>query len=60
MLINSATLMHLIKGDEATLRSSVYQWFGALNRGRRSLQDEFCEFRPKYFEDTVSTDKLFY
>ena len=31
---------------EAPLRTSVYGWYGELNRGRRSLQDQSREGRP--------------
>ena len=37
----------LNSGDEASSRTSVYRWYGELNRGRSSLQDEFREGRPK-------------
>ncbi|KAK9877482.1 hypothetical protein WA026_018591 [Henosepilachna vigintioctopunctata] len=36
-----------IFGDGAPSRSSVYRWYDEFNRGRISLQDEFCEGRPK-------------
>ena len=39
--------LNLIFGDEAPLRTSVYRWYGQFNRGRSSLQAEFCEGRPK-------------
>ena len=32
--------------DEAPSRTSVYRWYGEVNRGRSSLQDEFREGRP--------------
>ena len=40
--------MNLIAfGDEAPLRTSVYECYGEFNRGRSSLQDEFRESRSK-------------
>ena len=39
--------LNSIFGDEAPSRTSVYRWYGEFNRGRRSLQDEFREDRPK-------------
>ena len=41
--------MNLIQflGDEAPSTTSVYRWYGEFNRDRSSLQDEFCEGRPK-------------
>ena len=39
--------LNLIFGDEAPSRTSIYPWYGEFNRGRSSLQDEFCEGRPK-------------
>ena len=34
-------------GDEAPSSTSVYRWYGEVNRGRNSLQDEFREGHPK-------------
>ncbi|XP_037931157.1 uncharacterized protein LOC119687373 [Teleopsis dalmanni] len=34
-------------GDEAPPYSTVKNWFNEFNRGRRSLNDEFCEVRPE-------------
>ena len=34
-------------GDGAASMTSVYRWYGAINGGRSSLQDEFREDRPK-------------
>ena len=34
-------------GDEAPSYSTVKNWFNEFNRGRRSLNDEFREGRPK-------------
>ena len=39
--------LNLIFGDEAPSRTSVYRWYGELNRDRSSLQDEFPEGHPK-------------
>ena len=39
--------LNSIFGDEATSRTSIYRWYGAFNRGRSSLQDEFREGRAK-------------
>ena len=36
-----------IFSDEAPSRTSFYRWYGEFNRGRSSLQDEFCEGRPQ-------------
>lgn len=33
--------------DEASPNTSVYRWYGDFNRGRSSLEDEFCEGGPK-------------
>ncbi|XP_037929589.1 uncharacterized protein LOC119664219, partial [Teleopsis dalmanni] len=34
-------------GDEAPSHNTVKNWFNEFNRGRRSLNDEFREARPK-------------
>ena len=39
--------LNSIIGDEAPSRASVYRWYGELNQGRSSLQDEFRKGRPK-------------
>ena len=39
--------LNSIFGDDAPSRTSVYRWYGEFNRGRRSIQDEFRECRPK-------------
>ena len=39
--------LNSIFGDEAPSRTSVFRWYGEFNRGRRSLQDELREGRPK-------------
>ena len=39
--------LNSIFGDEVPSRTSVYQCYGELNRGRSSFQDEFREGRPK-------------
>ena len=36
-----------IFSDKAPSRISVYRWYSEFNRGRSSVQDEFCESRPK-------------
>ena len=39
--------LNSIFGDEAPSRNSVYRWYGEFNRGHSSLQDVFCDGRPK-------------
>ena len=39
--------LNSIFGDEAPSRTSVYRWYGKVNRGRSSLRDEYREGRPK-------------
>ncbi|XP_031634629.1 histone-lysine N-methyltransferase SETMAR-like, partial [Contarinia nasturtii] len=39
--------LHLVFGDEAPCKATVYHWFTEFNRGRHSLIDEFREGRPK-------------
>ena len=41
--------LNSIFSDEAASRTSAFRWYGELNRGRSSRQDEFRECRPKSF-----------
>ena len=42
-----------IFGDEASLRTSVYRWYGEFKRGRKSLQDEFREVVSVVVPETI-------
>ena len=39
--------LNSIFDEEASSRTSIYRWYGEFHRDRSSLQDEFCEGRPK-------------
>ena len=47
-----------IFGDEVPSRTSVYQWYGEYNRGRRSFQDEFRKGHPKSVVIPETTDAV--
>ena len=48
--------LKLIFGDETLSRTSICRWYGEFNRGRSSLQYEFCEGCPKsvFIPETIN------
>ena len=46
--------LNSIYGDEAPSRTSVYRWYGELNRGHSSFQDELREGLMKSFSKNLS------
>lgn len=43
--------------NEASLRTSVIRWYGELNRGRFSLQDDFRDCRPNQSKISFCSEK---